>query len=227
VGNLEVVDIPIKDVQPNAWNPNRQTDRQFEAEVESILANGFILPTIVRKVKSGYEIVDGEHRWRALNRIMDEGLQGKGNLAKIVSEGVMPSVILDISEAQAKKLTIILNETRGRANIGELSQLLAELDQAFGSDLITGLPYTDTQLNEFVEMGKFDWSELDSVSDLPSVDLDSGQPDDHTVIAMMDEETFKAWKSLMAENKGVLPADAKYAAGALIKKLLMIGGEDG
>jgi len=45
---LAVTNLPITKVTPNPWNPNKQTERQYAAEMESICDNGFVMPIIVR-----------------------------------------------------------------------------------------------------------------------------------------------------------------------------------
>jgi len=39
---LDISILPIDKVLPNPWNPNKQNDRQYQAEIQSILDNGFI-----------------------------------------------------------------------------------------------------------------------------------------------------------------------------------------
>lgn len=213
---LAVEDLPIKSISPNAWNPNKQSDRQFEAEIESILDNGFIAPILVRKVGTGHEIIDGEHRYKAMQHIAEQSLNGKGNVKDLVERQVLPCIVLNVTEAEAKKLTVIMNETRGRAELVPLSELLSELKLEFGDDLIKGLPYTGSQLNELLDIANFDWSDLaitesDFVSEGESA---SG----YKVVALLDSDTEQKWKDLLQQSD--LPKDGKVAAGQLIKNLI-------
>lgn len=66
------VDIPIRKVRPNTWNPNVQDPAVFNALVDHIVDVGFSgsvgvrpLPPEDREGEWEYEIVDGEHRYKA------------------------------------------------------------------------------------------------------------------------------------------------------------------
>ena len=60
---LEVSYVAHTDVKPNAYNPNRQSEHDFELLLRSMEDNGFTMPILVNK--KTMEIIDGEHRWRA------------------------------------------------------------------------------------------------------------------------------------------------------------------
>ena len=218
---LTVTNLPITDVTPNPWNPNKQTERQYAAEMESICDNGFVMPIIVRKSpdkKGSYQIVDGEHRWKALQQIAVEKKQGKGNVPDLLEKKEIPAIILEIDEAKAKRLTVIMNETRGRADLTSLGTLLAELAPEFGEELIIGLPYTPEQLNEILDIAKFDWSELETMPD--GEELYTQEEEAYKVVAVLDIETQQRWQNAMALKKQEFPSDSKVAAGLLIKELL-------
>lgn len=218
---LAVTNLPITKVTPNPWNPNKQTERQYAAEMESICDNGFVMPIIVRKhpdQKGFYQIVDGEHRWKALQQIAAENKQGKGNVPDLLEKKEIPAIILAIDEAKAKRLTVIMNETRGRADLTSLGTLLAELAPEFGDDLIIGLPYTPEQLNEILDIAKFDWTELETMPD--GEELYTQEEEAFKVVAVLDSETQQKWQNAMALKKQEFPSDTKVAAGLLIKELL-------
>jgi ParB-like chromosome segregation protein Spo0J len=218
---LAVTNLPITKVTPNPWNPNKQTERQYAAEMESICDNGFVMPIIVRKhpeKKGYYEIVDGEHRWKALQQIAVENKKGKGNVPSLVENKEIPAIVLSIDEAKAKRLTVIMNETRGRADLTSLGTLLAELAPELGDDLIIGLPYTPEQLNEILDIAKFDWTELETPID--GEELYTQEEEAYKVVAVLDNETQLKWQNAMALKKQEFPSDSKVAAGLLIKELL-------
>jgi ParB/RepB/Spo0J family partition protein len=53
-------------LHPNDWNPNRMDDEEFAEVVAEVRhLEGLPKPVVVRKNEDGYEIVDGEHAWRA------------------------------------------------------------------------------------------------------------------------------------------------------------------
>ena len=72
VSSLEVIDIPIDELIPSEWNPNEQKIETFNELVESIKEHGCDQPLIVVESKqepSKYQIVGGEHRWRAMQAL--------------------------------------------------------------------------------------------------------------------------------------------------------------
>jgi ParB/RepB/Spo0J family partition protein len=57
-------------LKPNTYNPNRMTDEQFAEYVTEVRRLGRLpKPIVVRRSGEGYEIVDGEHGWRAANEV--------------------------------------------------------------------------------------------------------------------------------------------------------------
>jgi len=144
MGKLETREAALSTLHANPWNPNKMTDRTFEAERESIAKFGFIDPITVRQhpeLKDQYQIIDGEHRSRAA---LELGMTD-----------VPIAIIHDLSDGEAKKLTIILNETRGSANTLELAVLLSDIAET-DTNLIEALPYDETQLSNLLEISKFE-----------------------------------------------------------------------
>lgn len=143
---LEVIEVAANSIHPNPWNPNVMDDRTFEAERESIRTYGFIDPVTVRphpEIDGEWQIVDGEQRWRAA---IEEGAE---------TVAVIPR---ELSDAAAKKLTIIMNETRGEADVALLGKLLGELREEVGEeDVLTGLALSERELAQLSEIGAADW----------------------------------------------------------------------
>lgn len=165
MAGLTIKRLQVAAIEPNPWNPNRMSDRVYEAEKESILAFGFIDPITVRPAPEGdgYQIIDGEHRFRVLSALIEEGVPPgvSDDLKGLVKAAEVPAIVLDVPDTWAKKLTIILNETRGKADPLALGELLADLAQ--GSDLDElrlGLPYGAQELEELVKVGEFDWDQF-------------------------------------------------------------------
>ena len=217
--DLEIQLLPIDKVIPNPWNPNKQTDRQFSAEIESILANGFLAPILVRKKKDAYEIIDGEHRRRALEMIIDSKQVGAKNVPDLVAKQLVPAIVIDADDAQAKKLTVIMNETRGRADMGELAILLGGIQDELGDDLLVGLPYTQSQLKDLLSLSEFDWESLEF-----NETLDTGDTEDteHSakITALLSPQAEILWRDALIQNAASLPKGEKEAAGKLIEILL-------
>jgi hypothetical protein len=220
--DLQIEHLPISSVEPNPWNPNKQNERQYQAEIESIVQNGFIAPILVRKFEDTYQIVDGEHRWKALRQIAEDGMQAKHNVPKLIADQTIPAIVLDISETAAKKLTVIMNETRGRADLSDLGALLQDIQIELGDDLITGLPYTEGQLKELMGIADFDWDQFDDKT--TEADFEHQDGEGFRVIALLNTEDEERWKGLLGDLKDELPSEPKEQAGALIAHLLNKAG---
>lgn len=136
-------------IKANPWNPNKQSEFMFQKEKASIIEFGFVDPCTVRThpTKSGfYEILDGEHRWRAAVELGYEAIE-------VVDLGV-------ISDAKAKALTDILNNLHGEADPTLRAQLLKQvLDEE--DKLREVLPYGKDELDTLLQASSFDWSSLD------------------------------------------------------------------
>lgn len=244
---LAITHIPISDVAPNPWNPNKQTERQFDAEVESILANGFVAPILVRANKgsdgSTHQVIDGEHRLKALSRIIAGQMVGSVNVPDLVATRTIPAIVIKATDAQAKKLTVVMNETRGSADTAQLSALLADLSTEFGSDLLTGLPYTQEKLDDLLSMGSYDWDQIAaSYQENPAKPHDwvgghaqgEGEqefpPDDEgegkRVLIVMDEDTWDMWIAAVENKLGTKEYDPQGAA-AVLRSLLETHSQHG
>lgn len=110
LGNLEVSYVGVNEIKPNTYNPNRQSEHEFELLCRSMEEDGFTTPCVVRKVDM--MIVDGEHRWRAAQSIgMEE----------------VPVVFVDMTDAQMKISTLRHNRARGEEDSQLASAVLRDL----------------------------------------------------------------------------------------------------
>lgn len=134
----------VAELNPNEWNPNKTDERTNQAIAESLLSFGQVLEcvAIVHPDGDGLKIIDGEHRF---NHLSDE---------------ISVNVLFGYSESELKKLTIILNETRGNADKIELAQLLSSISDELGDSLGEGLPYGDTDLTEIIKLADVDWDQF-------------------------------------------------------------------
>lgn len=111
---------PLNSVKPNGWNPNRVPEHIMRSIEHGFRTDGWLVSQALLvwgTDETGARrdvIIDGEHRWTAAQAV---GL----------AEG--PMVVLDgIREAEAKALTVKLNQKRGAWDTLELGKLLAEID---------------------------------------------------------------------------------------------------
>ena len=63
-------ELPVNSISPNPFQPRRSFDDAGLAELAaSIAASGLLQPVIVRAVGSRFELIAGERRWRAVQRL--------------------------------------------------------------------------------------------------------------------------------------------------------------
>jgi len=134
-GDYKVVAVDA--LQPNPRNPNRQSKFVHKKLLESIREFGFTDPIIVRKRGAGYEIIGGEHRWRAAQSLGMEKVP-------ILDIGPVPDHV-------ANRLMIVLNEMHGQSDQDALAALIQDVKATGGDALLAVLPYTEAQLADFLD----------------------------------------------------------------------------
>lgn len=139
LGKLKIVYLPVDKIKPNDWNPNRQSEHDFELLCRSMEEDGFTDPLLLNKTpdENGmYTIEDGEHRWRAA-----------------ITLGIteVPCVLLDHSEAQARIATIRHNRARGSHDIELEAEVLKDLRELGELDWAKdALMLDDTELDKML-----------------------------------------------------------------------------
>jgi ParB/RepB/Spo0J family partition protein len=111
--NLEIDYLPVDSIKPNSYNPNRQSEHDFELLCKSIQADGFTQPIVV--LKESKTIVDGEHRWRA---------------CKALGHKEVPCVLVDMTEEQMRIATLRHNRARGK----EVQSLAADVLRSLAAE---------------------------------------------------------------------------------------------
>lgn len=107
---LDITYVPVGQIKPNSYNPNRQSAHDFELLCKSIAEDGFTQPIVV--LKSTLEVVDGEHRWRACKHLgYDE----------------VPCVLVNMSPEQMRIATLRHNRARGNEDADLASDVLRAL----------------------------------------------------------------------------------------------------
>jgi ParB-like chromosome segregation protein Spo0J len=150
--------LDIAKFDPNPWNPNAMDDEMFAKAIESIHEFGFVDPITVRERGGGrYQIIDGEHRWRA-------GREHSERCTTTVHVGYeeLPAANLGVlPDEDAKQLTIVLNETRGEYEQKKMGALLVDLVTIRPlPELARVLPFTETRLRELAQLPAVDWNQL-------------------------------------------------------------------
>ena len=113
--NQKITLIPVTQLKPNAYNPNVMTKSEFGELIEEIKYLGRIAkPIIVRRNHDCYEIVDGEHSWRA---------------AKEVGLTELPCEIIAADDFEARRQTFKRNQhgTHDPVKQGQMFKTMLEL----------------------------------------------------------------------------------------------------
>ena len=118
VNNEELLNIDIDLIEPNSEQPRtRFTEENLNDLAQSIKNNGLIQPIIVRRKNSKFEIIAGERRWRASQKL---GLQK------------IPAIIKDIKDEKLLELALIENIQRQELNAVEEARAYKNLIETIG-----------------------------------------------------------------------------------------------
>ena len=135
LGTLKIEYVGVDSIKPNAYNPNRQSEHDFELLLRSMAEDGFTQPIIVQGETR--TIVDGEHRWMA---------------ARQLGYKEIPVVLVNMTPEQMRIATLRHNRARGSEDIELTAQVLRDL-QALGALewAQDSLMLDDTEINRLLE----------------------------------------------------------------------------
>jgi ParB family chromosome partitioning protein len=116
--NMSIVHIPLVDIIPNAHQPRKEFDEETLNELtNSIKIYGVLQPIVVRKNRSGYELIAGERRWRACQMA---GLKE------------IPAIVKDAGDSETAIIALIENLQRENLNFLEEAEGYRQLMQEYG-----------------------------------------------------------------------------------------------
>jgi ParB family chromosome partitioning protein len=102
-------ELPLATVKPNPYQPRTRFDEAALAELaDSIRASGLLQPVVVRSKGTGYELIAGERRWRAVQRLGWKEI---------------PAVVKDVDDQTLLTLALVENLQRND---------LSAIDEAIG-----------------------------------------------------------------------------------------------
>lgn len=134
LNKLAIEYVELGKVVPNNYNPNRQSEHEFNLLIKSMREDGFTQPIIVA---ADYTIVDGEHRWRA---------------AQELGYDTVPVVRVPMEAAQARIATLRHNRARGSEDIEMAVEVLRDLEKLGALDWAQdSLELTDEELNHLLD----------------------------------------------------------------------------
>lgn len=132
--DIKMVD--IDKIQPNSFNSNEVSEEEQNKINDDIVKNGFIGAILVRPIsKDKFEIVDGEHRWRAM---------------KTLGESQIPVVVMPQDDSTSMINSVRLNTERGTQNPLKLGKILKSLQETGMSmaQLEDELVYDNSELQD-------------------------------------------------------------------------------
>jgi hypothetical protein len=199
VNEIQFLRVKPSELEPNPWNANEMSDDQYRKALASIDEFGFIDPITVRQHPDhpGYQIIDGEHRWRAsLDRRLPE----------------VPIILIVADDTDAEQISIVLNEVRGKMNPVKLEKIVRDLAQKRPmADLERILPFRRQQLAEMVseKRDQIDWAELSQkavpdpsdkrdrwVERIYRLPLDAAEVIDNAIASVKEQGVKDDWKAL-------------------------------
>jgi ParB-like chromosome segregation protein Spo0J len=140
LSSLKIVYVPLNELRPNDYNPNRQSEHDFELLLRSMEEDGFTQPIIAHAGAEGIPrgtIVDGEHRWRAAAKL---------------GHTEIPVVFVDMTPEQMKIATLRHNRARGSEDLELSVDVLRDLQQLGALDWAKdSLMISDDELNRLLE----------------------------------------------------------------------------
>jgi ParB family transcriptional regulator, chromosome partitioning protein len=127
-------ELPVSTVVPNPFQPRTHIDETELAELTaSIEASGLLQPVIVRPRNGKYELIAGERRWRAVQRL---GWPKISAVVKDVDDPTLLTLAL-VENLQRDELSPI-DEAAGYQRLGEEFELAqAEIARLVGRDRST------------------------------------------------------------------------------------------
>jgi ParB-like chromosome segregation protein Spo0J len=148
---LNIEYLPVDSISPNPYNPNRQSEHDFELLTRSMTEDGFTQPIVVAVMNeehladpkfSSYKlgqivIVDGEHRWRCGTKL---------------GYKEVPAVKVPMTVEQMRIATLRHNRARGSEDLELSAEVLRDLQQLGALDWAKdSLMLSDIELNKLLD----------------------------------------------------------------------------
>lgn len=104
-----ILDLPVNEVKSNPYQPRSKVDTGgLEELMNSIKQKGVVQPIVVRKTESGYELIAGERRLKAV---------------KALGYSTIPGIVREASDSEVLELALV--ENLQREDLNPLEEALA------------------------------------------------------------------------------------------------------
>lgn len=153
---FQVQEISVDVLHKAPWNYKTEDEEMAKKLAANLRRNGILQPSIVYVDDGNHIVLDGNHRLDAY---------------KLIGVDVVPCVVLDgITENEAKRIAIEINETKFGADMLKLSQVINDLGEEFEMDeLEETLPYSMDELEDIKLLDGVDLGDDDPPSTLVSL----------------------------------------------------------
>lgn len=140
---MNVQQVPIEQILEAPWNPNGMGERMLRHLRRSFERFDQVIPLVIRQVKpSLYETIGGAKRLAVL---------------KEMNVTIVPVVIVDADDTEARLLCQALNRITGDDDLGMRAQLIREVLESCPQDEVLALlPETAESLASLVSLGQED-----------------------------------------------------------------------
>ena len=140
---MNIQHLPIEQIHEAPWNSNFLDENMLLRLRRSIERFDQVSPVIVRQIKQDlYETIGGAQRLRVLN---DMGVN------------IVPVVVVDLEDAEARLLSQALNRIHGEDDLGLRANLVREvLETQSQEEVLRLLPETAESLASLVSLGQED-----------------------------------------------------------------------
>ena len=109
--------IPVHEISRNKNQPRQVFfDDALESMAASIKERGQLSPILVRKTQSGFELIAGERRWRAMQSIQEPNIN---------------AIVMDVDDKESALIAIVENVQREQLNSIEESEALLKLSTEY------------------------------------------------------------------------------------------------
>jgi len=150
IHDIKLVD--LKNIRPNKYNPNILDEKKQKQLEKEMLDEGWLQPLLLREIKDKkyqYEIIDGEHRYRA-------GLSAGFKQAQ--------SIIVNKKLPDAMISTINMNNLRGEFDTLKLAEIIHDLHHVHNltlEELEAKLGYSQEELQGLEDLTQFDFDQYE------------------------------------------------------------------
>jgi len=138
---MQVIDLPLGQLQEAPWNPNQMDEAMLERLRESISRYGLVENLVVRPISDwAYEVLSGNQRLQVLR---DLGYR------------MAPCVVVTLDDAHARLLAQALNHIQGEDDLGLRAELLKEVLKTLPQqEVLSILPETCESLKAMASLGQ-------------------------------------------------------------------------